>query len=290
MLLGDQLPLVRRGKVRDIYRVPGHPDLLLLVATDRLSTHNVVHDSIVPGKGAILTALTVFYAQELYRDLPTHLVAHGARIYDYVGDVDYPDLERRALVVKESKVDPVEYIYRDYLAGSLAKAYERGEDPYGLMLPEGLRRMQRFPETVFTPTEKSETDPPLPYRTVLEQYPKSAELTRTAYERLSSYLRQRGIVLVDAKFEAGSAGLVDEWGTGDCCRMAYLRDMVDGKDPPFLDKEPFRAWAERMWGDGERVPLQFPDDVIIKGQERYENAFAAITGFGYKEYAETYLA
>jgi phosphoribosylaminoimidazole-succinocarboxamide synthase len=272
------LPLFHSGKVRDTYEIPEHPDLLLMVASDRLSTHNVVHESPVPGKGELLTALTLFWTFDVLRGFKTHLVAWGQEIYHYVPALDRSmKLHLRAFVVWRKRPEPIEFIYRRYLAGSLAEACKRGEDPYDLHLAADLPRMHRFDEPVFTPTEKSDADDPTSPAGVEREYPASSEVTSLAFESIEKHLASKDITLIDAKFEADGAVLVDEWGTGDCCRLAWTTYIVPGEDPPWLDKEDFRKEAMRMWDGGKKVPLRFSDEAIRRGISRYKEAFVAIT-------------
>jgi phosphoribosylaminoimidazole-succinocarboxamide synthase len=278
------LPLLHSGKVRDTYEIPGHKDLLLMVASDRLSTHNIVHESLVPKKGEYLTALTVFWANTVLNGVDHHLVAKGREIYRYLRVAhrpsgEYPDGFRfRAVVVRRRKVTPVEFIYRDYLCGSLWRLYQKGEDPYRLRLIPGLPLMHRFQETIFTPTQKSATDDPLPSRFVQKNAPAEVKVTTEVFNRGRAYLAERGITLIDFKAEASGKVLVDEWLNGDCCRMAWTKDLHAGVEPPFLDKEVFRQAAMRQWGKGPKVPLTFGEQTLRRGVKRYRDGFEAITG------------
>ena len=130
-VIPKNLELWHSGKVRDTALIPGHPDLLLPVASDRLSTHNVVHESLVPGKGELLTAQMLFFAHKVFdASIKTHLVVWGKKIYDYLPEHDYdPRLHYRALVVRRVPVTDREFIYRDFLTGSLYKLYRQGIDP-----------------------------------------------------------------------------------------------------------------------------------------------------------------
>ena len=143
------LECVHQGKVRDTFAIPDHPGLLLVVATDRVSTHNVVHESAISHKGEALTALTVFWMAEQFVAINTHLIAWGRNIYNYLPAVagDYPaDLHLRAIVVEKLEMFPVEFIFRSRMAGSLWKDYYKKKlpNPYGLTLSTGLQLMAPF--------------------------------------------------------------------------------------------------------------------------------------------------
>lgn len=153
-----ELKPVHQGKVRDTFQVPDRPELLLVVATDRISTHNVVHKSVIPGKGTFLTQMTIFWMTEIL-GVPNHLIAWGKDIYKYIPiDIDLPEgIHERAVIVKKLEMIPIEFIFRDFMAGSLWNDYRYGRpNPYGLEIPGGLQLMSRFQGTVFTPTDKSE--------------------------------------------------------------------------------------------------------------------------------------
>jgi phosphoribosylaminoimidazole-succinocarboxamide synthase len=137
--------------------------------------------------------------------------------------------------------------------------------------------MHRFESIIFTPTKKSENDEPVRSRYVRRQYPAATNLTGRVFERMSDYLEPRGITLIDGKFEAAGGVLIDEWGTGDCCRMAWTKDVQEGVDPPWLDKEYFRQAAERAWGSGPKTALAFDAATVEEGVRKYHVAFETIT-------------
>jgi phosphoribosylaminoimidazole-succinocarboxamide synthase len=285
------LRLWHSGKVRDTASIPGHHRLLLPVASHRISTHNVTHLSLIPGKGEILTAQMLFFHLMVFdASIETHIVAYGKRIYDYLPKGEYdPRLHYRAIIVRQRNVTQKEFIYRSYLAGSLYREYIAGKDSYGLHLLQGLPLMHRFEDTIFTPTEKSENDEPLPYRSVQVSAAAGCLVTHNAYDQGRIFLMSRDITLIDAKFEAAKHVLVDEWLTGDCSRMAWTKDVHEGEEPPWLDKEVFRQEAARMWGKGPKKPLTFSAAAIKKGLARYHEAFEGITGQTLEEFQKKYL-
>lgn len=289
--------LLHQGKVRDTYRLED-PELLLMVATDRISTHDVVHESIVPLKGQILTAMTVFWWREVFEGIPTHLVAFGKKVYDCLSyDQSYPisyqmDLHLRALVVRRLDVVPYELICRGRMSGSLwKKFYSQGrENPYGLALPPGLQLMSPLDPPIFTPTEKSETDDPVLADMVRQQHPAAVALAERAYQQGREYALARGISIIDTKSEVGVGAdgnlyLGDEWLTGDCSRFVRSDDIQIGVEPPWMDKEVFRQDAVRQWG-GKTTgnPLVFPDEVVKAGMRAYHEVFETLAGSSLEAY------
>ncbi len=280
------LVCVHQGKVRDTFAIPGHPELLLTVATDRVSTHNVPHKSVIPKKGYALTALVVFWMTEQLSGIRTHLVAFGNSIWNYLPPrTDYPeDLVLRALVIRRLTMISREFVFRSRMAGSLWKDYyQKGlPNPYGLDLPPGLQLMSPFQDTLFTPTRKSKTDPPINTARTMKRYPEAYQLALQVYERGRAFARERGIEIIDGKFEvgidsSGQAVLADECLTPDSCRFVRADGIVVGQDPACLDKQFVREEAERAWAGGKKVPLVFSPDVISGTTLRYEDIVDELT-------------
>lgn len=289
MSLSLPLPLYHSGKVRDTYLVPGHPELLAVVASDRISTHNVVHKTPIPGKGEILTAQTVFFATMVLK-VPTHLVASGEAVLSYLGG-DVPEgIERRTLIVKKRTPTLREFVWRYYNTGSLAKALAAGTDPYGLNLRHDLPLMAEFPVPVLTPTLKSENDEPVRLADTVREFPQECILTERAVREAAAFLRKCGITLIDTKLEADRGMLVDEFFTGDSSRFAETSEIQEGCNPPFLDKEPIRQVAERRWGGGPKVPLAFSEEETETGIAGYHKAFEMIVGISLSRYQHTHLS
>lgn len=287
---GIQLPHFRTGKVGETFRLPDYNDLLLLERTDRFSTHNLSHKTGIPGKGELLTAQTVFWVQT-FPEIKTHVVAAGSEIEAFLPKGVYtPSLANRAIVVRRRKPILREFIYRNYLTGSLKRALEQGSDPYGNGLALDLPRMHRFPKPLFTPTMKSKDDEPVSARETAKEFPSATRLTRKFFCLLGAYLDAADVVLIDGKMEADEEMLLDEFGTGDTCRMARKSDLREGEDPPFLDKEIMRKMAEAMWGDGPKVPLAFTDSQIAEGIRSYHQAFELITESSLADFQKQRLA
>lgn len=291
---------IHQGKVRDTFQtvVPG---ALLLVATDRISTHNVVHESIIPLKGQVLTALSVFWAHELCdnNSFPHHIIASGEEIYDFLpAGRSYPeDLHLRAIVVKKLRMAPIEFIFRRRMAGSLwSECYSQGiPNPYGLDLPEGLKFMSPLEPEIFTPTDKSETDDPLNASAVRSAYEWHVDLAETLYRKGVEYALRRGIEVIDTKIEIGvdqygDACIGDEILTPDSSRFVQSADIKVGEEPPWADKQIVRKEAERLWGGKKKgSPLTFSDEIIDRTTETYLRIFRQLTGMSLGGFQEEHL-
>jgi len=284
----DSLNLYSQGKVRDMYLALAFKHLLP-VATNRVSTHNIVHKSLIPFKAEVLTALTIFWVNEIFRkeNIPHHIVAYGKDIYNYLPEGSYPDdLHLRALVVKKLDMIPVEFIWRQYLTGSIFKNYysKDEENPYGVILPTGLQNMSFLKDSIFTPTDKSETDNPLDSLNTAVKYAEMFFLTQKVYESCRQYALKRGIDIIDTKLECGGRIIADEIITPDSSRFVLSKDIQEGKNPPWLDKEIFRQYAESVWNGGKKVPLTFPHEIIKEGSQKYLQLFHMLTGQTLQEF------
>ena len=296
----DTVPLFHQGKTRDTFPTAS-AGTLLIVATERLSTHNVIHQSAVPYKAQVLTALTIFWLKRVLEQqgIAHHLVAYGPAIYEHLqGDrSQYPDdLHLRAIVVKKLKMIPIEFIFRAYLAGSLYRSfYSKGkEDPYGLRLLPGLELMHEFPDPAFTPTQKSADDEPMDAADVWFIQAKAVNLARNTFLSVRRHMRDRGLELVDSKFEIGlnekeDVVLADEVATPDSSRFCRRSDIKLGQEPPWLDKQVARDEAERIWAGGEKAPLTFNPGVVQRLSDTYFEVFAGITGMHLKEFQGRFM-
>lgn len=279
---------IHTGKTRETYDISDQ--LLFIEATNRLSTHNVVHKSEVPCKGEVLTALTIFWLTQVLKEanVPHHLVAFGREIYKYLPGKpeDYPeDLHLRAIVVRKLQMIPYEFIFRGYLCGSLYKDYyAKGiPNPYGLELKEGLPLMHRFEPPIFTPTEKSETDDPVTAEEVERKYLTAGMFGRLTFRRVRSILNASSIELVDTKFEFGvdengQVRLADEVVTPDSSRFCAFSDIQTGQEPPWLDKQVARDEVERIWEGRKGPPLVLPQPIIARLSGNYCDLVAMVTG------------
>lgn len=281
----EGVPLYHQGKVRDTFETR-YPHALLVVATDRLSTHNVVHHSLIPGKGKVLTAITIHWCIELLNKLgyPHHVLAWGKDIERYLIPGKYPpDIYLRGIIVEKLDMILVEFIYRAFLAGSLyEKFYKLGKsDPYGLALPEGLPLMTEFSNPIFTPTRKQDgddPDPPLVADVVRKEHYDAFMFGLTVYTKGRRYMQKRGLDIVDTKFEFGKTkgGVIvigDEFLTPDSSRFANRDGISAGTMPEWKDKEYFRRIASELWAGRKEEPLVFPEAAVRAGSRIYEELF-----------------
>lgn len=304
-LLNAGLQLAYQGKVRDTFALPKHPDLLLVVATDRLSIFDFVLPCTVPGKGRALTQLTTFWLTKVLGDYDHHLVAWGADIDKYLPCKCRRNkvLQNRALVVKRLKILPVECVVRGYLTGSGWAAYKKTGRICDCRLPQGLYDGSQI-TPIFTPTSKEESghDEPMSRRMVKKRYGAKVEkLSLLVYRAIADYAYERGIILADTKFEFGREKgkliLADEVGTPDSSRFWDYYDLMkcskEQKSPPGYDKQPVREWgktietpfkdkkSKKITGINNLDPknpdhivfvhnLEIPDEVIQQTSKRYE--------------------
>lgn len=247
------LTLWHDGKVRGTYRgLSGRDDLLLQFVSSRISIFNFILKGLVAQKGEILTAMTVFWLTQVLKNFPSHLVAFGSGINEYLpkelkGD---PDLLSRALVIKRLDLAPIEAIVRGYLTGSGWKSYQNTGQCYGHILPPGLWDGAKLPCPIFTPTEKSDDDPPIAHEKVVGLYGGVMERSALqAYMQAAEYALSHGIILADNKLEMTASGVIgDEVLTPDASRFwdkaAWDAAAQKQKSPPSLDKEYTRQWGK----------------------------------------------
>jgi phosphoribosylaminoimidazole-succinocarboxamide synthase len=292
------LPLVRRGKVRDVYAVDAHR--LLLVASDRISAFDVVMDEAIPHKGAVLTQLSAWWFAQLQQhfggELPHHLIT--ADVSQIVAAVPTlapytAALHGRAMLCHRTEVVPIECVVRGYLAGSAWKEYAAEGTLAGEALPAGLRESDRFDPPVFSPATKAETghDENITVGEVIARVgaPRAAALERMA-RAIYTYGRDvaaaRGIIVADTKFEFGVRDdqllLIDEVLTPDSSRFWPADRYEPGRGQPSFDKQPLRDWldGERRAGrwNGDAPGPTLPPDVVAATSARYLDAFARLTG------------
>jgi phosphoribosylaminoimidazole-succinocarboxamide synthase len=283
---------VSRGKVRDIYPIG---DRLLIVSTDRLSTFDMVLPTPIPGRGRILTQMSLFWFAELGELCPNHVVtAEPESIADAVSvpreaRAEFVDTIRgRAMLVRRAEVFGVECVARGYLAGSGWKEYRREGKVCGLPLPKGLRESDRLPEPIFTPTTKAKTghDRPVAYREVEEMIGAAdaallRDLTLRLYTTAAEYALSRGIIIADTKFEFGridgEIALVDEALTPDSSRFWDAETYAPGGPQASFDKQYVRDWLIAQGWSGEGPPPELPGDVVARTVELYENALHRLT-------------
>jgi phosphoribosylaminoimidazole-succinocarboxamide synthase len=279
----DGLRPLGSGKVRDLYEVDD--DHLLLVASDRISAFDVVLDDPVPGKGEVLTALTVFWLELLADLVPNHLT--GWRASELPAPAHH--LAGRAMLVRRLEMIPFECVARGYLVGSGWKDYQATGTVCGVPLPPGLLQADRLPEPIFTPATKAQTghDENVSEARVAEAVgPELAgrlrDLTLEVYRRAAEHAARRGILLADTKLEFGRDGdqvvLADEVLTPDSSRFWPAGGWSPGHSPPSFDKQYVRDWLrDRSWDQRPPAPA-LPPDVVAGTAARYREAYERLAG------------
>jgi phosphoribosylaminoimidazole-succinocarboxamide synthase len=271
------LPLVRSGKVRDIFRADGR---LVLVSTDRLSAFDVIMHQGVPGRGVVLTRLSEFWFRRLESICPHHLLSTDLADMPEGVQAQAEALAGRTMLVEALDIVPVECVVRGYLAGSGWKEYQRSRTVCGVSLPEGLVESAALPEPIFTPTTKSdEKDEPMTFREVeealgAEQAARLRDLSLRLYQAGAEYARERGIILADTKFEFGMRDgellLADEALTPDSSRYWDAETYEPGRSQDSFDKQIVRDWLEQSDWNKQPPPPTLPDEIIEKTARRYE--------------------
>ncbi|MDA8224646.1 MAG: phosphoribosylaminoimidazolesuccinocarboxamide synthase [Betaproteobacteria bacterium] len=281
------LRLLSRGKVRDLYEVDEHR--LLMVATDRLSAFDVILPTPIPGKGKLLTAISLFWFDKLAALLPNQLTGDAAE--SVVLPEERDQVAGRALVVKRLEPLPVEAVVRGYLAGSGWKEYLAHGSVCGVALPAGLQLAQQLPQAIFTPSTKAavgEHDENIDYARTehLLGAQRAAEVRDASlalYQTAADWARQHGILIADTKFEFGvdrngTLHLIDEVLTPDSSRFWPADQYRPGTNPPSFDKQFVRDWLEASgWNKCPPAP-QLPQTIALKTAEKYREAAAALLG------------
>jgi phosphoribosylaminoimidazole-succinocarboxamide synthase len=286
------LPLLGRGKVRDIYAVGD--DKLLIVTTDRLSAFDVVLEDPIPLKGAVLAAMASFWFQELAHVVPNHLT--GIAPESVVSPDEVDQVRGRSVVAKRLYPLPIEAVARGYLIGSGWKDYQATGAVCGIRLAAGLRQAEKLPAPIFTPASKAEAgehDENISFDAVEKAIgaARAAEvrdITMRLYREASAFAATRGILIADTKFEfgtdaSGTLVLIDEALTADSSRFWPADEYRVGTSPPSFDKQFVRDYLEAVRIDGKpwdkRPPApRLPADVIVKTSDKYQEALYRLTG------------
>ncbi len=283
-----ELPLIASGKVREMYELPSSSELpggeILMVASDRISTYDVVHPNPIPGKGAVLTGISVFWFDLTKEIVPNHLVSFTDGVPD--------EVRGRALAVRRLQMVPIECVVRGYLAGSGWSDYQRTGGVCGIELPEGLRESERLPEPIFTPSTKAQEGHDenidvedmvgiLGGNRALAQRVRDVSLA--VYSAAAEHARSRGIILADTKFEFGvdehgTLTLADEVLTPDSSRFWPADSFEPGRSQPSFDKQYVRDWAAASGWDKAPPAPAVPPEVIERTQALYREAYERITG------------
>ena len=288
------LPLVRRGKVRDVYAVDD--DRLLVVATDRVSAFDVVMPQAIPHKGAVLTQITAWWLRHFEADVAHHMLSADAS--EIVAAVPSLAAHRallhgRAMLCRRAEVFPIECVVRGYLSGSAWKEYAAHGTLAGEPLAPGLRESERFDPPVFSPATKAEsghdeniTRAQMASVVGAEVAAELERLARLIYERGRALAAERGIIIADTKFEFGRRDdgiiLIDEVLTPDSSRFWPADGYAPGASQPSFDKQPLRDWldAERRAGrwNGDAPAPALPEEVVTATSLRYLEAYRRLTG------------
>jgi phosphoribosylaminoimidazole-succinocarboxamide synthase len=280
------LPLIASGKVREIYDL-GDP--LLIVASDRISTYDVVHPTPIPDKGSVLTGLSTFWFERTSGIVANHLIS--------VADGVPAEARGRGMVVKRLNMLPVECVVRGYITGSGWKDYQATGAVSGIELPPGLRESDRLPAPIFTPSTKAEVghDEAIDFEGAValigdrELAERLRDTSIAVYEHAAEHGRQRGIILADTKFEFGldadgQLTLGDEVLTPDSSRFWPADQYEPGRGQPSFDKQFVRDWASSTGWDRNPPAPAIPDDVAARTRAKYLEAYELITGESFDEW------
>jgi phosphoribosylaminoimidazole-succinocarboxamide synthase len=275
------LPLLASGKVREMYDLG---DRILMVASDRISTYDVIHPTPIPGKGAVLTGLSVFWFGLTGDIVPNHLIS--------ATDGVPAEVRGRALAVKKLDMLPLECVVRGYLSGSGWKDYRATGAVCGIALPAGLRESERLPSAIFTPATKAELgdhDENIDFEAAVAAVGDRAlvervrDLSVALYERAAAHALKCGIIVADTKFEfgrddAGRITLGDEVLTPDSSRFWPADRYEVGRPQPSFDKQYVRDWAASTGWDKTPPAPPIPQDVVARTRELYTRAYERIAG------------
>ena len=282
------LPLLGRGKVRDIYAIDDQR--LLIVTTDRLSAFDVILPDPIPGKGEVLTAVANFWFARLAHIIPNHLTGIAPESV-VQGETEKSQVRGRAIVVKRLKPLPVEAVARGYLIGSGWKDYTSTGAVCGIKLAPGLKLAEKLPQPIFTPSTKAEMghhDENIDFASAekllgAELATKVRDLTLALYTEAAEYARGRGIIIADTKFEfgqdqAGKLYLIDEALTPDSSRFWPADQYQVGISPPSFDKQFLRDYLETLSWNKQAPGPHLPPEIIEKTSAKYREALARLTG------------
>ena len=284
------LPLIYRGKVRDLYAVDDHH--LLMVASDRLSAFDVILPTALPGKGAMLTAIANFWFDRTRHIVPNHLQLAEKTLEQALPDAaERERVAGRAVVARRLKGLPVEAIVRGYLIGSGWKDYQRDGTVCGMRLPDGLRLAERLPEPIFTPSTKAALgahDENVSFEQIAatigqELADQVRQISLRLYREAADYALERGMIIADTKFEFGLTEegllvLMDEALTPDSSRFWPADGYQPGVNPPSFDKQFVRDYLETLDWDKQAPGPELPPDIVEKTIAKYREALERLTG------------
>lgn len=282
------LPLITKGKVRDIYDIDDRH--LLIVTTDRISAFDAVLPTPIPGKGRILTEMPQFWMNKMQAIVPNQL-APEMTLADYLTPEELQQLDGRGMIVRKLKPLPVEAIVRGYLAGSGWKEYKKHQSVCGIPLKKGMLLAEKLPEPLFTPSTKADQgdhDENISFEQLVEimgreKSEKVRELSLKLYTTAADFALERGIIIADTKFEFGEDEngviyLIDEALTPDSSRFWPASSYKVGKNPPSFDKQYIRDYLESLdWDKNPNTSPELPADVVARTFDKYQEAQARLT-------------
>jgi phosphoribosylaminoimidazole-succinocarboxamide synthase len=283
----EDLQLFARGKVRDLYAVG---DLLLMVATDRISAFDHVLPTGIPGKGRVLTQISLFWFDYLSDLVPNHLVTADVEKYPAELKPYQDELRDRSMLVNRARMFPAECVVRGYLSGSGWKDYKQTGQISGISLAPGLRESERLPEPIFTPATKSmsgEHDENISFDQMVARVGGNhaedlRRLSLAIYAKASAHAHERGLILADTKFEFGLTAkgivLADEVLTPDSSRFWPSEGYRPGAAQPSFDKQFVRDYLEAVGWNKQPPAPELPENVVRMTQEKYEQALDLLTG------------
>ena len=286
------LPLIARGKVRENYAVGN--DRILMIASDRLSAFDVIMGEPIPGKGALLTQMALFWFGKLEGIVPNHLTGEDP-LSVVVSEEEKAQVKDRAMLVKRLKPLPVEAVVRGYLAGSGWAEYQKNGEVCGVKLPAGLENASKLPAPIFTPATKAEMgdhDENISFDKMVEIIgldlaTRVRDISIQLYQRAADFALSKGIIIADTKFEFGldadgTLTLMDEVLTPDSSRYWPMESYAVGINPPSYDKQFVRDWLEaasvngKAWGKTAPAPA-LPAEVIARTAAKYQEALQRLT-------------
>lgn len=283
----SSLPLIARGKVRDIYEVDD--EHILIVTTDRLSAYDVVLPDPVPFKGEVLTQISNFWFDMMSNLVPNHLTDLELNsLFDDANQLRV--LEKRAIIVRKLAPLPIEAVVRGYLTGSAWRDYQKTGQTSGIELPPGLEQAAQLPEVLFTPASKADAgdhDENIGFDVVSELIggelaARVREVSIAIYKRAAEHALQRGIIIADTKFEFGLDGdgqlfIIDEALTPDSSRFWPLAEYRTGVSPPSFDKQFVRDYLDKLDWDKTAPGPSLPAEIVQQTSNKYREAFALLT-------------
>jgi len=280
-----ELPLFKKGKVRDLYKVE---DKILIVVSDRISAFDWVLPSLIPDKGKILTQLSMFWFEQTSLVCPNHMITTEIDEFPESLQKYKAVLDKRSMLVKKTEVFPVECVVRGYLAGSGWKDYKETGITSGVKLPEGLKNSDRLDEPIFTPATKAEEghDENISFKEMQKLVGsdlshKIRDISIELYQKASLHAISKGIIIADTKFEFGLTDkeiiLVDEIFTPDSSRFWPVSSYEPGRSQPSLDKQFVRDYLEGTDWDKASPPPELPSEIVSQTASRYMEIYRLLT-------------